>query len=554
VGNSTGGAAPVRTKLTYILERANDGFYFEVKDSSGGTVKARTRITGNADLVQRVEQEKMYWGFFAAREARILVENIVLEDQGPAVITPTTPPYNSNVFPAPAVALRSRTNTGTADYVLTLRPNYSGQMEVVRASTTLFDGPVVNGVEKNIPVVLSSGPNVFDYVFSPDDETAPPSGPVTGSYTITLTSSSSLTTVYAAPAASGTGNGNNAANPMALNDAITNAQPGQTIYLIAENYSSTTISFNATNSGISGKLITVAPAPGVAVPLRVRNIILNGYYVHVKDFIAGGTSATSRYNGIPISVNGDYNTVERCIAEYANNTGINTGGSSSYYNPNQWPKYNTFLNCTSRYNVDDDAADADGFGAKDVGPGNTYIGCVAYGNADDGWDLFNRVANGPSLPVTIINCVAYDHNANGFKLGGETQPVDHIIRDSIAYDNGMAGFSDNFNPGHIYVMNCVSIDNGTQNFILRDNTIITPTNEVKDSVSYRTAAKQNQGQADSISGTVENTFLTDASGVSKRDNRILSDSDFESLDRSYAYSRAADGTLVRGDFGKLKTP
>jgi hypothetical protein len=409
-------------------------------------------------------------------------------------------------------------------------------------------------VEKNISVTLNSGANVFDYVFTTDDETAPPSGPVTSSYTITLAAGSSLTTVYAAPASAGTGNGNNAGNAMALNTAITNAQPGQTIYLVAGDYSSSTINFTAANSGISGKPITVAPASGVAVPLRVLNISLNGYYVHVKDFITGGTSPTSRYNGTAISVNGDYNTVERCIAEYGNNTGINSGGSSSYYNPNQWPKYNTFINCTSRYNVDDDAADADGFGAKDVGPGNTYIGCVAYGNADDGWDLFNRVANGPSLPVTIINCVAYGHNANGFKLGGETQPVDHVIRDSIAYDNGMAGFSDNFNPGHIYVMDCVSIDNGTQNFILRDNTIITPTNEVINSVSYRTEAKRNQGQADAISGTVSNTFLTGADGVSKRGDRVLSDSDFVSLDRDSAYSRTANGTLVRGDFGKLINP
>jgi hypothetical protein len=265
--------------------------------------------------------------------------------------------------------------------------------------------------------------------------------------------------------------------------------------------------------------------------------------------IAGGTSS-SRLNGTPVSVNGDYNTIEWVTAQWATGSGFNSGGSGT--SNLSWPKYNRYINCTAFENKDAAGQDSDGFAAKRVGPGNEYIGCVAYDNADDGWDFFNWVDSGPSMPILIENSIAYNHPANGFKMGGETQPVNHIIRNSIAYNNTMAGYSDNFNPGHILVENCVSIDNGTQNFMFRNNPIIPPTHEIKDSVSYRTAAKRAQGQADAITGTIVNSFITDANGVSTRGGTSLNDSDFYSVDPADAYTRDASGNLIRGNFGKLR--
>ncbi|TYY15389.1 right-handed parallel beta-helix repeat-containing protein, partial [Escherichia coli] len=106
---------------------------------------------------------------------------------------------------------------------------------------------------------------------------------------------------------------------------------------------------------------------------------------------------------------------------------------------------------------------ADGFAAKlGVGPGNIFRGCIAHNNADDGWDLFNKIEDGPNASVTIENSVAYENGlpynkadilkgsiGNGFKLGGEGQPVNHKVINSIAINNNMDGFTDNFNTGSL---------------------------------------------------------------------------------------------------------
>ena len=566
-GGTQSNVAQAGVKTTYILERKNDGFYWSIKDSGGNVLKGSTRITSNSDLVQRVDRDKMYWGVYAARETRLMVENIVLTDNGPATITPTNPP-SSITPPTPVVTRRSPASTEVAEYVLTLRANYKGRIKIYAGTDTtqtpLKDQQVESDYEEvDVPVTLTSGLNTFTSVFQAEDERSPSDAPVNNAFTITYTvPASALTTVYAAPAAVGGDTGVDPANAKALSAAISGAQPGQTIKLIAGNYSTLYISFGSQTGGVAGKPVKIEPDAGVG-NIKVRYITLGGQYVHVYNFTAGGTPG-SRYSGSPVTVNGDYNTVELVTAQWATGSGFQMGGSSGSPT-NAWPKYNTYLNCTAFENKDAAGADSDGYAAKRVGPGNRYIGCVAYENADDGWDFFNWVDSGPSAPILIENCIAFNHPANGFKVGGETQPVDHILKDSLTFNNIMGGVSDNFNPGRIQVTNVVSIDNGTQNFILRDNPIIPPANEVRNSLSYRTQAKKTVGYQDAISGTIINSFITDASGDSRKGARTLTDADFVSLDYtaiaafdysdlSNIYTRDANGDLVRGNFGKLITP
>ena len=77
-----------------------------------------------------------------------------------------------------------------------------------------------------------------------------------------------------------------------------------------------------------------------------------------------------------------------------------------------WPSDNTILNCTSYSNCDSKQNDADGFAAKlSVGEGNVFDGCMAYNNADDGYDLYAKSTEkyGPIGAVTIQNSVAYSN-------------------------------------------------------------------------------------------------------------------------------------------------
>ena len=69
--------------------------------------------------------------------------------------------------------------------------------------------------------------------------------------------------------------------------------------------------------------------------------------------------------------------------------------------------------------------------------------------------------------MVIENSIARNNISNGFKLGGEGQPVAHEVRNSIAIGNHLDGFTDNFNPGKLVVINNVAVDNQRFNYLFR---------------------------------------------------------------------------------------
>ena len=329
-------------------------------------------------------------------------------------------------------------------------------------------------------------------------------------------------------------------------------------------------------SGTPGNRIKIEPAPGTG-RLRFNGLTLSGNYIHVNNLVSGGHGPTERGGNVVIS--GDFNILEDIISEWTASSGFNSGGSAGA-DPETWPKGNLYLNCVSRYH-NDGSNGADGFALKNGGPGNVYIGCIAYHNIDDGWDFFNRVEDGPSAKILIINSIAYSNGANGFKLGGETQASPHEIWNSLAFNNGMAGYSCNFNPGPMIIQNNISIDNWNQNIIFRYNPNVAPqTNELVNSVSYRSQALRDRapGMFDYVEGIIIDSFMTDPEGVSRNGNRVLSDSDFHLITVDFTklggdrfgvpntladavidptelakvYTRDASGNLVLGNYGRLR--
>lgn len=200
-------------------------------------------------------------------------------------------------------------------------------------------------------------------------------------------------------------------------------------------------------------------------------------------------------NGMYIA--GNYNTVEYC--EFYNNrdTGLQLGrADSGYLTIDQWPNYNLVKNCTSHNNYDNEETygeNADGFAAKlTVGYGNVFDGCIAYRNADDGWDLYAKSESGNIGAVIMYNCVAFengyleytqkefnklfptwspdrsqnfdsyktrDGDGNGFKLGGGAMEGDVLIKNCLSFNNRMHGVTDNSNPGFIKLDGVTSYDN-----------------------------------------------------------------------------------------------
>ena len=220
----------------------------------------------------------------------------------------------------------------------------------------------------------------------------------------------------------------------ALKTAVANAKPGDVITI------SGTIKLTSTlqllNSGTSSAKINISGGTLNAAGAGSWGVKVNGSYWNIQNIhITGGPSC-----GIVFQTGGN-NYVNNLTTDYNGNTGIQVYNGA----------YNVSVNnCKSNQNYDVSAGgeDADGFACKlSSGAGNTFTGCYASYNSDDGWDLY-----GNPNPVKITSCTA-EHNGkgangdgNGFKLGSAGQNIHHTITNSIAnYNSPGWGFTRNGN-------------------------------------------------------------------------------------------------------------
>jgi len=259
--------------------------------------------------------------------------------------------------------------------------------------------------------------------------------------------------------------------------AITEAAPGDTIYVRGGVYELTsTIIITAVKNGSEGQMYTLT-AYKDEVPLLdfsaqsfgSKGISLKANYWHIRGLQIKGAGD----NGMQIDF-GSFNIIERCQFYENRDTGLQLSNGSSY---------NHIINCDSYYNADStDYADADGFAPKlDVGTGNYFYGCRAWGNCDDGWDGYMRGAT--NVSTTLENCWTWKNgylkdgtdpgpqaNGNGFKMGGgdnsNSQGLTHhmTLKNCVAFENKAKGFDQNNNVGSMVLYNCTGYNNLTTNF------------------------------------------------------------------------------------------
>ena len=199
-----------------------------------------------------------------------------------------------------------------------------------------------------------------------------------------------------------------------------------------------------------------------------------------------------------MKVEGSYNHIERCVFRWNNDTGLQIGMFKDFdieetksfpisgkpeFNPNYtYCRGNVVINCDSYENDDkinwdgsaDDHGDADGFACKLFpGPGTKFIGCRAWTNSDDNWDLYMVYH-----PVVIDHCWSYHagyqkdgtegKNGNGFKLGGggsaggaafAQSTGAHVVTNCVSFGNLMKGYDQNNAYEGMYIINCTAWDN-----------------------------------------------------------------------------------------------
>ncbi len=105
------------------------------------------------------------------------------------------------------------------------------------------------------------------------------------------------------------------------------------------------------------------------------------------------------------------NKIKNCIVRYNNDAGLQiTGGA---YN-NEIRFVYSYRNCDV-YTL---GGNADGFAPKlAAGTGNTFYGCYAWDNSDDGWDSYDKT-DGLTLNLSYIECATWN-NGNPSVFTGE---------------------------------------------------------------------------------------------------------------------------------------
>ncbi|OOC54531.1 hypothetical protein NOSIN_12530 [Nocardiopsis sinuspersici] len=134
---------------------------------------------------------------------------------------------------------------------------------------------------------------------------------------------------------------------------------------------------------------------------------------------------------------------------------------------------NRVINLDSHGNRDPrkNGESADGLAIKQgAGSGNVVTGARLWNNADDGFDSWDFLT-----PIRVEDSVAWGNgfdrwgfpgwegDGNGFKLGRGT--ADHVVNNSIAFDNAVGGFIDNGNPGSLRLENNTAWANGGSGFV-----------------------------------------------------------------------------------------
>ena len=512
-GNKPAGTFEDRFLITeYIMEiqKSNTGYLISYYNAATEELIAQKQYY-DPEALNQLDPDFVYVGFFASRNANITFSDvefstIACADDADRVYPPTE-------YVTPTVSVASGEVTTSRYYELIIDTNVAGYLTVKLADgTAIAENEKIDLYERfRVDLTLYEyDENPIKIEFTPDPYQD------LGEY-VELSSTKTLyvthnlmynrgnyhrKTIYISPdvapyttTADGTKE-----NPFDIFTALENAYPGQTLILMEGTYKpGAALKIARGMDGTAENPIRLIADPEATTrPVIDFEGLWNGF-THAGDYwyFYGFDITGSKDMQKGFQISGSYNILDQIHAYENGNTGIQLSrlsGSDSYAD---WPSYNLILNCTSYRNHDGGFEDADGFAAKlTVGPGNIFDGCIAYHNADDGWDLYAKVSTGPIGAVTIRNCIAYENgfvpgagsktgNGNGFKLGGESISGKHVLENSIAFNNLAKGIDCNSCPD-IRVYDCISFNNGNYNVAFYTNSADNTAFIANGVISFRT--------------------------------------------------------------------
>ena len=555
----------------FILRRSNTGYHGTLVKEDGTEIERIFYYPAGDDytdplLVQ--DSEHIYVGLMASRYIEVDVTDVALTIIDPADDEPRIDPPTQ--YTVPSIKMYSTTTIGTEEYPFEYRANIAGHLEVTDSKgNVLIDKDVTANEYVEEIFTLKKGNNTFTCTLTPSTEELLESyEPIERTLTVSYkTYGEADQTIVVAPNGKSSGTGSES-KPLDIYTAFSYAQPGQTILLKNGTYNLTgALKVGRGHDGTADERITVvAETPGeVVIDLEGSsggiNISADYWYLY------GLEICNAEFGVKPVHIQGNNNIVELCSVHDNGDSGIQISGSSE--EPyEKWPSYNLVKNCDAYDNADYKGNDADGFAAKlTSGDGNVFDGCIAHHNIDDGWDLYAKSTTGSIGAVEIKNSVTYangylSENArlrgkllaedqgegNGFKLGGESMPGAHVLRNSISFANGAKGVTSNSGPDCI-VYDVTAYGNATfgsaESLSLYTNSAAT-TNYIADGVismapvSGKADKRALKGQSSLDSDT---NYFWNGSKAVNASGAEASEDWFENVDVTIVPTRNADGSI-----------
>ncbi len=601
IGNYTG-SAPLGTLedrfliTEYIMEiqKSNTGYLISYYDAETEELVSQKQYY-DPEALNHLDSEYVYVGFFTARNANVTYSDvefstILCSEDAERVYPPTE-------YKEVTVDVASADVTVSPDYELIIDTSVEGTLTVKLADgTVIVENEEIDAdadklrFRKNI-TLLNYDENTIKIIFTPNPyqdlgENVELKSTDTVYVTLNLMYNRGnwhRKTIYISPdvkpyttTADGTRE-----NPFDIFTALENAYPGQTLILMEGTYKpGAALKIPRGMDGTPDAYIRLIADPEA----KTRPVIdferndndkdnpgYNGF-THAGDYwYFYGFDVTGSKDGQKgFQISGSHNILDQIHTYENGNTGIQICRLSGADRFEDWPSHNLILNCTSYRNYDGGFEDADGFAAKlTVGDGNVFDGCIAYNNADDGWDLYAKAETGAIGAVTIRNCISYENgfvpgagsktgNGNGFKLGGESISGKHVLENSIAFNNLAKGIDCNSCPD-IRVYNCISFNNGNYNVAFYTNNATNTDFIANGVISFRTEhteigenlkPKGNQVVENYMNAT---TFYWNADNnfcINNAGDKITADM-FVSLEFK-GWTRNEDGTINLGGFLEIK--
>lgn len=544
--------------LYYNFEFVKDsnGYVFNYYSDDWSKINYSKRIY-NPEKLLKQDKENVYIGFYASRIGTVEVTDISYEQHTPTAEEKAAVDKSAWAdYDKVSVKTFNGTTTSSDDYIYRFTGNVKGTLTVKDDHGNIYidgqeisSGDAVKFALSDKGISLPMGDTTFITTVKPYENAINADGSREYSDRLLLKDYSPVEIkdkvtrkdavaagngiVYVSPQGAADASGTKEA-PVDIATAAAYAKAGQTIVLLDGTYNmKTVLSITYSVSGTKDAPITLkaenagrAVFNGSSIAKSSDAVIsLKGNYWNIYGIDV--CNASDGTKGIHVS--GSNNTIEMCNIYENGSTGLQisySGGEPSEW----WPSGNQIKNCSSYYNCDSKQNDADGFAAKlSVGSDNVFDGCIAYSNADDGYDLYAKDTEGygPIEPVTIQNSLAYNNgmlkdgsnskaSGNGFKLGGEGLTGKHVLKNCVAWNNGGSGIMSNNGPD-CRVYNCTSVDNGhfsrTGGTDSRNNYQLTPKNGEKYSgntgyvlenvISFYTAAVTDSGKMSSDKFTLK---------------------------------------------------